>query len=290
MEDRVLVLNSKRELSYRLCGASGGRHTALYLHGLPGSRQEAAILHEVGQRASLRIVAPERPGIGASTFQRGRTLVQWADDVRELLESLQVHDFHIIAVSGGAPYGFLLTERFMSRVKSLSVVSGMAPPCFPRFWSDQKFFYRALFSLARRFPASLFPILSPLVVFAKRYPLAWLKIVSRSLSADDKLLLLDGRYTALLSENLGTALTQGVRSIVVEVQILSEAWGIDFSKIQTQVFLYHGTEDGMVPFVGSELINEVLPKSSLTIKRGKGHFMALEMVEEVVNCLKAVKS
>ncbi|MHC4055862.1 alpha/beta hydrolase, partial [Bradyrhizobium sp. 25ACV] len=52
----------------------------------------------------MRIIAPERPGFGLSTYQRQRTLADWAGDVAILASHLGLKKFGVAGISGGGPY------------------------------------------------------------------------------------------------------------------------------------------------------------------------------------------
>src|SRR5207249_3545106 len=75
-----------------------------YFHGHPGCGREATILHDAAVDAHLRIVALDRPGMGRSTYQRGRRIADGSRDVAEAADQLQVGPFKVIGFSGGGPY------------------------------------------------------------------------------------------------------------------------------------------------------------------------------------------
>jgi pimeloyl-ACP methyl ester carboxylesterase len=52
---------------------------------------------------SVRIVAIDRPGIGASSRQPGRTIVRFAEDVEYLLDQLRIGAAALLSWSAGAP-------------------------------------------------------------------------------------------------------------------------------------------------------------------------------------------
>ena len=70
--DQVIRLTDGRSLGYAEYGPVSG--PALFLfHGLPGSRLAVPEMWPEDPVA-IRIIAPDRPGAGASTFQPGRCL------------------------------------------------------------------------------------------------------------------------------------------------------------------------------------------------------------------------
>ena len=77
----------------------------MFFHGFPGSRLRASSIgHEAAARAGVRVIAPDRPGMGLSTFQPGRRIVDWPGDVAALADALGLPTFAVAGVSGGGPY------------------------------------------------------------------------------------------------------------------------------------------------------------------------------------------
>ena len=52
----------------------------------------------------LRLITVDRPGYGRSSGQPERRFADWPADVSELMESLGVESFSIVAHSSGGPY------------------------------------------------------------------------------------------------------------------------------------------------------------------------------------------
>ena len=68
--DNLIRLSDGVELSYREVGSTTGR-PVVYLHGTPSSRMEASgSLSDVAAALGLRVLAPDRPGYGRTSFIR----------------------------------------------------------------------------------------------------------------------------------------------------------------------------------------------------------------------------
>jgi pimeloyl-ACP methyl ester carboxylesterase len=93
---RTLRLRDGRLLGYAEWGDPAGK-PVLYLHGLHSSR--LALYRDPAFFAAhgIRFITVDRPGIGLSSFQRGRTLLDWPDDLAQLAEALGVTRFAILA-------------------------------------------------------------------------------------------------------------------------------------------------------------------------------------------------
>ncbi|KAE9566593.1 hypothetical protein CGMCC3_g17262 [Colletotrichum fructicola] len=124
----VLTLPDGRKLGYSQYGLSTGK-PIFYCHGLPGSRVEAGHLHEAALETGARIIATDRPGMGLSTFQTGRTLLDHPKDLEHLASHLKINEYGVMGVSGGGPYA-LACARAMPRdkLKAVAIVCGIGPP------------------------------------------------------------------------------------------------------------------------------------------------------------------
>jgi pimeloyl-ACP methyl ester carboxylesterase len=100
---RTVTLPDGRVLAWAEAGSPTGFPFFMF-HGFPGSRMEARGLEDIGHRHNLRVICPERPGYGLSTFQPGRRLLDWPADVQFLARHLEMERYSILGGSGGGPY------------------------------------------------------------------------------------------------------------------------------------------------------------------------------------------
>ena len=70
--DQAIQLAGGRVLGYAEYGPAGAPPLFLF-HGLPGSRLAAPEMWPA-EPGPARVIAPDRPGLGTSTFQPGRRL------------------------------------------------------------------------------------------------------------------------------------------------------------------------------------------------------------------------
>jgi alpha/beta hydrolase fold len=91
----ILTLPDGRKLGYAQYGSQAGRPVIL-LHGLAGSRFDAAFFHEVGQQLDARVIGVDRPGMGWSSPHPNRTLLDLGKDVEHLTEHLKLDDYSVM--------------------------------------------------------------------------------------------------------------------------------------------------------------------------------------------------
>ena len=58
-----------------------------------------------------------------------------------------------------------------------------------------------------------------------------------------------------------------------ELKLLGNDWGIDFTKIQRRVEVWHGEEDTLSPIIGLKRFLEKIPNYNPNFIKEKGHFL-----------------
>lgn len=91
----TLTLPDGRKLGYAQYGSLTGQ-VILYQHGLPGSRVEAAVYDDLGLELGARIIAVDRPGMGWSSPNPGRTLLDHPKDLEHLAKHLELDDYKVL--------------------------------------------------------------------------------------------------------------------------------------------------------------------------------------------------
>lgn len=90
-----MTLPDGRKLGYAQYGSPTGK-AILFLHGMPGSRLECAYFHDLGKELGARIIGVDRPGMGWSTPQPGRKLLDFPKDVERLTEHLGIESYSVM--------------------------------------------------------------------------------------------------------------------------------------------------------------------------------------------------
>ena len=83
---------------------------------------------EARERLRLRMISVERNGFGMTPFDPRVGFADAVDDVLEVLETLGVRRFAVVAISGGAPFAAALAARVPHQVLSLHLAAAVAGP------------------------------------------------------------------------------------------------------------------------------------------------------------------
>ena len=121
--DNVFHTRAGRKLEVREYGDDAG-HPVFFFHGLIGSHYQAAYIADQAREYGLRIIAPNRPGVGASEFIERKSPLDAVDDIEDVAAALGVFEFSVIGISGGTPYAL--------------ATSPSSRPADPHGYSDQR--------------------------------------------------------------------------------------------------------------------------------------------------------
>ncbi len=126
MSDHNFTLKNGLTLGYAEHGDPQGV-PMFYFHGWPSARVQGGLMDAVAKKYGLRLISPDRPGIGLSDYQPNRRLADWPELMEQLAAHVGAKKFHLMGWSGGGPYVFSTVVAMPKRVLSASIVCG-APP------------------------------------------------------------------------------------------------------------------------------------------------------------------
>jgi pimeloyl-ACP methyl ester carboxylesterase len=274
MSTARLKLADGRTLGYAEYGDGGGR-LVVYLHGFPGSRLAGRVFDEAARTRGVRVVAPERPGLGLSSPQPGRTLLHHAQDVSELAEALGFGRFALVGESGGGPYALACAHELADRLDGVAVVGGLGPVAGPGATEGIAFKERIGYAIAGRAPRFSGRALVPIARWAERRPRQFLRLARAQLAEADRRAL-EGPLGDLTVADFVEAFRQGGSYVGQELALLFGPWPFEPSAIRSPVAFFHGADDRTVSVAVSRGLAAIVPGSRLHVYARDGHYSLLE--------------
>ena len=121
-------------------------------HGGLACRLDVAAADGVAAEAGVRLISPDRPGVGLSDPQPGRTILDWARDVAELLDQIDVERFAVMGWSMGGQYAAAVGHALHQRVTRVAIVAGALPLTEPGVFDELPAMDRFLTRMCLRAP------------------------------------------------------------------------------------------------------------------------------------------
>lgn len=289
--DEFFTLAGGRRLAWCRYGDAGG--SPLYVfHGFPGSRLQAALLHEPARRAGISLVAPDRPGFGRSAFDARRTVLSWADDVAQLADHLGHRRFGVLGISCGGAYALACAHRMPKRLDYVGLLAGMGPMDLPAIRRDQLPVLTAMFALARTAPMLAAPLLiADLLLFRGSAERAVRVLASMLSPPDRRALAADAGVAAAFGASLAEAYAGGLRGALREAHLIGRERGFALCDIMVPVHVYQGGHDRHVPPAMGRHIAETVPNGRLRWYPDEGHLsIVIRAIDDVLTDLAAARS
>jgi pimeloyl-ACP methyl ester carboxylesterase len=268
----VVTLPDGRQLAYEEYGDPSG-FPVVSCHGGLSSRLDAAPAHRAALDKGVRLIAPDRPGMGLSTYQPGRRLLDWPADVEHLTESLGIGRFAVMGWSAGGPYAAACAAKLGTRVTAAALLSSAVPLDLYGSRRGLSADDRVLLTLSRHAPWLASTILKASIVHASNARL--LRAIVRSFPPADRLFLTELGPPSLALAFLREALRGGTAGVICDYRIFGDPWGFALEEIRVPVHIWEGSEDDTGPPDYRDFLNRHIPGSTVTVVPGEGHLSLL---------------
>lgn len=278
---QTLQLRDGRLLGYAEWGDPSGT-PVLYFHGLHSSRLALYQTPAFFAAHGIRFITVDRPGIGLSSFQRGRTLLDWPDDVAQLADALELARFAILSITGGGMYALACAATMAERLTGVACVSPSAPLDAPGISVPGA--TGRLVQLARHAPWALWAVYAVLVPRLRRDSRRISRLFESGLSASDRQVVARPDMRQMQAAMLLEAFRSGYWGEVREMVIAAEPWGVRLDHIPIAVQLWSGDQNTLVPPSHAEYLAHAVPTAQLHICSG-GAYVIVDHMEEILQSM-----
>jgi pimeloyl-ACP methyl ester carboxylesterase len=282
-DQRLLVMRDGRKLEVTEYGDPAG-HPAFFFHGLIGSHHQAAYISEAAGRVGLRIIAPNRPGVGHSDFVGRKTPLESVPDVEDVAKSLRLDDFSLIGISGGTPYALAALSRLPHRVTTTTVISGMGPMRLPAALRGMDRRRRVALEVGSRWPRVAERGFRKAMHRFRADPVHFLDRLVATWSAPDQVLFKRKVIYDLFMQDLHQVFTVGAGPITLAHELaLYRNYGVSLRDLpqDKRITIWHGLSDNIVPPAMACQVALALPNCEAHLVTG-GHFVAIDIAGQII--------
>lgn len=281
-DHKHIKLRDGRILSYREYGDLSGK-PLLSCHGGLVSGLDIAWADKAAKKAGVRIISPDRPGVGGSSFQKNRQLSDWPKDVEQLLDHLEIKTCVVMGWSMGGQYALACGYAFSGRVSKILIVAGCLDLSLRKTFVELNPMDRKFSRMSHKIPLFARLVYRSMWVVARFLPKTWQHYSIKSLTSTDKKIILEEPI-----ENFVDPMVQALgypKGMVQEYEVFIRSWGFDLEDIVIPVAVWQGSEDTLVPAAWVVKMQKNLPHAKLRLVQGAGHFVAHT---EITSLLKEV--
>ena len=279
-------LDGDRRLGYAEYGPVTGR-PVLWFHGTPGARRQIPPhARDVAYERDVRLIAVERPGIGASPPHLYGSLVEWAIDIEAFCEALGLGRVGIVGLSGGGPYALACAHKMTERIVAIALLRCPAPAVgddalpgglsrFVRTVSPAVPFVRRPlgFVLPR-----LVPALEPVAGQA-------MDLFASFMPPGDQRVFQDPGVRKMFIEDILLGSRRHMQAFLLDAFLFGRPWGFSLRDIHVPVHMWYGDADVIVPIAHGEHMAKRIPHAVLRTRPEEGHLGGLGASDEIFDAL-----
>jgi pimeloyl-ACP methyl ester carboxylesterase len=276
-----ITLPSGRKLCYAEFGDPDG-HPVIHFHGNVSSRLGPLLLGDkLISQSGLRLIAPDRPGMGQSDFQPSHCFSDYPKDIVFLADTLGLEKFSILGISGGGGYVSACAAKIPNRLINAVIVSGAW------YLMDLPMLNRWIYTLARIFPLLYRGVLKLMLPFYKGDPAKILATFKKQMSAADYAVLKSLHRIEAYCKSTIEAMSQGTKGTAWDVQLYLRPWDFKIEEIQIPLTFFHGEQDKTIPILLAQRFIDRLPTAKLYSYPDEGHIsIVINQFETIVQTLK----
>jgi pimeloyl-ACP methyl ester carboxylesterase len=283
----TLVLRDGRRLAFTETGPADGA-PVLYCHGAIGTPVEATVdLLRIAHDVGVRYIAPSRPGVGGSDPQPGRTVSDFADDVAALADALALERFSLVGVSAGGPYALAIARQLGARVRRVAVCSTLTPYHQPHHTPGLRRRIRLPLALVAGAPNLVCGIGDRVLPILARHPRMIAAVIAAHAAPAERDRLAHDEDGRAASHCFLDAACGGVTGLVEDFLTYAYGWGFAAREVETEVHLWHGAGDPLVPVEHALQLAAELPNCRVFLDPDEGHHFFRSGLEQILAALVA---
>lgn len=184
----------------------------------------------------IRMIAPDRPGLGQSDPDPRKTLESVAADFGDLIRHLGAEAVPVAAVSQGVPFALALAAT--GCVQRLAVVSGQDELARPEFFDNLPDQLRQMVQMAADDPEALVEMLE-----GYANPDSFLDFILTTSSGHDLVVYRSEPFLSTFRASLKAGFRQGPGGYALDTVAAMRPWTFDWAAITCPVDLWYGGQD-----------------------------------------------
>jgi pimeloyl-ACP methyl ester carboxylesterase len=278
---RTVRVAGNREIGIYEYGDPAGA-PVFAMHGTPACGAGFDWADAGAREHGLRLIAPDRSGIGHSTRVPMAPVRDYAGELAELADALEIDRFAVLGYSGGGPYAVAAAAGLPDRVQTAAIVAGAGEIGTWATLSELSRSDRQLTWLSLHTPIAARAVLRSADFGARLAPRIAVWSVASEMPPNDRAVMRELGSPRQALALFTQALAHSSAGVVDDYARIARPWDVDFTAISVPVHCWHGTADTLVPLAHTESLMERLPNAQLTTWPGEGHLAFITHVREVL--------
>lgn len=207
-------------------------------------------------------------------------MLDWADDIGELADALDIDRFAVVGTSSGGPYALACAVKLPARVSGVGLASTVVPldEVAPAR-EDLEAKERELVRLARHDPLQAVKAVSEGAGWLLEKPEMFLEFPRPD---PDQRMLEDAEVRAMYLEQIVEAVRPGLDGYGWDEVVERNPWGFRLADVKTVVYLCHGDQDPYIPRSHVEVMVSRIADCQTTFYADEAHGLIVSRWREIL--------
>ena len=266
----TLTLADGRDLTYDTYGDPDGL-PVIFSHGLSDSRLIRNPDEELTRSLGVRMIAADQPGVGGSTPQKGRRMVDWGTDMEQLADALGVGTFAVAGHSGGGPHTLSIAVHMPDRVSNGVLASPVGP--FDREGFAKMLVMKDLKLIVklRHFHHIIKWAYKEDIKKAKKDIGSFVESMAEDDKSDADTFLSDPAQREMFEANFSAGMVQDEEGVYEMTRALWD-WGFELGDVRQHFDVFYGDADDIISPEMPKHVADQLPDADAHVWPGAGHY------------------
>ena len=267
----TLSLADGRDLTYDTYGDPDGL-PVIFSHGLSDSRLIRNPDEGLTASLGVRMIAADQPGVGGSTPQKGRRMVDWGADMEQLADALGLGQFAVAGHSGGGPHTLSIAVRLPDRVTHGVLASPVGP--FDRDGFAKMLVMKDLKLIVklRHFHHMIRWAYKADIKKAKKKGIdSFVESMAEDDKSDADTFLSDPAQRDMFEASFTAGMAQDEEG-VYEMTMALWDWGFELGDVRQHFDVFYGDDDDIISPEMPKHVAEQLPDADAHVWPGAGHY------------------
>jgi pimeloyl-ACP methyl ester carboxylesterase len=210
-------------------------------------------------------------------------MLDWADDVTELVDALEIDRFTAVGTSSGGPYALACAVKVPARVRPVGLVSTTVPlDEVPSALEELDEKERELVELARHDPTQAVKAVAEGAGWLLERPQMFLDFPRPE---PDQRMLEDPEVRAMYLDQLLEAVRPGLEGYGWDEVVERNPWGFRLAAVKAEVYLWHGDQDPYIPRSHVEVMGSQIANCQTTFYPDEAHGLIVTRWREILATL-----
>ena len=256
-----------------------------HFHGSGSSRLERPASLDILKTTGIRFISVDRPGHGLSDMHPNRRLIDWANDIAELADSLNVQKFYVTGHSAGGPHVLACAHQLPERVIAGAVISSVAPMNRKNAYDGMPMMNQLLARASRHIPWLTKHVRRVMRNMVMGDAEKATRQLMSSIPDSDKEALYDAHNVEIFVASIREGFRQGYEAIAQDDILVNGEWGFNLEQIVPRVDIWHGEADVNVPIHAGKYLAAKIPNHRIFFLPNQGHFFVLHQWADILRKL-----